>query len=579
MRDPWSMLSILFMRPLCDPATPLASFAVSSAVPNSIVHLVSLPPNFHPARFSIMSAAFVPGASVPLASQSSAFLARSCGTPSAPAAAAPATGATALRANILDGLDTVSQQPYSFSRNILGPFSGQTLAPARDGSLGAAGERETALKAVYRHVFGNAYIMEEERAELAVAESQFLIGELTMREFVRALGKSSTYKVRFFEGASMYRFTELNYMHFLGRAPDDHKEISAAQGVYHADGVDACIDALVDSEEYSSVFGDDTIPFLRFRGAYTPCGSFGMQLAIKGGWANSDKAMGGAALSGYNGSDGRQMSTFITAHIKPDEAQAPYETLAENTPLKTTSPNWYAVPDPALEPEPAFVSPSEVSLLESNLAALQSQYAAAIAARAAGTKGSVDNDPLQMFREMTRDMSTMLERGPSFSGGDPLNINPFSRDMLLGESPLAEGGCKSSDFLRYGSQMESNNISRLERDIEVAKGKLRVLQSALDKSQPMTPSISIPGVAAGAVREPTLAERAKSDRPTIKIQPVKTTSAIEAAAAAAAAASKPTITKAKRTLPGGITLPDMPKVSLPAVPKLPGLPNPFAKKD
>lgn len=533
----------------------------------------------------IMPPAFVPGASVPLSSSSSAFLSSSCSTAPLAAPPAAASGAASLRANILDGLDTTTQQPYSFSRSILGPFSGQSLTQVRDGSLGAAGDREAALKAVYRHVFGNAYIMEEERAEVAREESQFLIGALSMRDFVRALGKSSTYKVRFFEGASMYRVTELNYMHFLGRAPDDHKEIAAAHNVYHSNGFDACIDALVDSDEYNSVFGEDTIPFLRFRGAYTPCGSFGMQLAIKGGWANSDKAMGGAALSGYNGSDGRQMSTFITAHIKPDEAQAPYESLAENTPLRTTSPNWYAVPDPALEPEPVFVSPTEVAALEDNLDALQSQYAAAIAARSSGTKGNVGNDQLEMFREMTRDMGAMLERGPSFSGGEILNNNPYSRDMLAGDSPLAEGGCKPSDFMRYGAQMECNTISRLERDIEAAKGKLRVLQSALGKSQPMTQSVSVPGALAGIVKEVGLADNALSSRPRIKITPGKKTS-IEAAAAAATAASKPTTVKTN--LPKGFGLPEslsvpalpaLPKLpALPNLPKLPSLPNPFGKK-
>lgn len=518
------------------------------------------------------TSAFVPGA--PAALRASSFTPRACRAAAAPPAAPTRTAVTTAR--VLDGLDTDTQQAYTFSRTILGPFFGKTLAPARDGSLGAEGERQVALAAVYRHVFGNAYIMEEERAELAVAESQFKLGAMTMREFVRALGKSSAYKTRFFEGASMYRFTEVNYMHFLGRAPDDHKEIAAAMAVYHSKGVDACIDALVDSEEYSSVFGEDTIPFLRFRGFYAPCGSFGMQLALKGGWANSDKAMGGAALSGYNGSDGRQMSEYITAHVLPNEAQAPYEALAENTPLKTTSPNWYSLPDPALEPTPAFVSPTEVAALQKNLASLQMQYDAAIQKR-----NSPDGeDQLEMFREMTRDMAPMLDRGFAFSGGEALNLNPYARDMLDTASPLTEGGCKPSDFMRYGGNMESNTISRLERDLEQVKGKLRVYEKALSNSQPMDQSVNLPGAESSVVQEATLAEKASNNRPRINLSKLAQTTA---AAAAAAAGSKPEQMDTKKQGPvlAGVQLPSLPNISLPSLPdiSLPSLPNPFAKKN
>lgn len=102
--------------------------------------------------------------------------------------------------------------------------------------------------------------------------------------------------------------------------------------------MDANIGSYMDSDEYASVFGDDNIPFLRFRGAHTPCDSFNEQCALKGGWANSAKAMGGAALSGYNGSEGKQFCNRIDAYATG--ATSPYEQAAENTPLKTTSPNW-----------------------------------------------------------------------------------------------------------------------------------------------------------------------------------------------------------------------------------------------
>jgi Phycobilisome Linker polypeptide len=482
---------------------------------------------------------------------------------------------------ILEGLDTETQQPYTFTRHILGPFVGKVLPPNSD-----EGDREVLIREAYRHVFGNAYIMEEERKELAVPESQFKCGNLSMKEFVRALAKSSAYTTRFFEGASSYRYTELNYMHLLGRAPDDHSEVASHMVAYQKCGFGAAIDQLIDSDEYESVFGDDTTPFLRFRGAYTPCDSFNKQCALKGGWANSDKAMGGAAQSGWNGQDGRQMSDLISAYAIPSAA-TPYEFVADNTPLKSTAPNWYACPDPALAPTPAFVSAIEVKALSDNVSALEAQYAAAIAKRNAAGK-----DPLATFRAMTRDMSAMLERGPAYSGGDPLLANPFSRQMGSDDSPLTTGGCKSSSYESYGAAMENDTVSRLERDLEVAKSQLRVLSKALKKSTPMSGTLLLPGQVSSQIVSANVTADAGTLRPRIKLNAAKKTSAAAAAASAAASVQKvpssgPTlggqkigpITIPTVTLPGLPSLPKLPaKPTLPSMPSLPKISLPFGKK-
>ncbi|MDJ0650880.1 MAG: phycobilisome rod-core linker polypeptide, partial [Xenococcaceae cyanobacterium MO_188.B19] len=86
-------------------------------------------------------------------------------------------------------------------------------------------EVESIIRAVYRQVLGNAYIMESERA--TVPESQFKRGELSVREFVRAIAKSDAYISRFFETSPRYRFIELNFKHLLGRAPNGFDEMKA----------------------------------------------------------------------------------------------------------------------------------------------------------------------------------------------------------------------------------------------------------------------------------------------------------------------------------------------------------------
>ena len=120
---------------------------------------------------------------------------------------------------------------------------------------------ESVIKAVYRQVLGNAYVMESER--LAVPESQFKRGELTVRDFVRAVAKSDLYRSRFFESCPRYRNIELNFRHLLGRAPNSFDEMKAHSAVLDTEGFEADIDSYLDSDEYQDVFGQDFVPYIR----------------------------------------------------------------------------------------------------------------------------------------------------------------------------------------------------------------------------------------------------------------------------------------------------------------------------
>ena len=122
-------------------------------------------------------------------------------------------------------------------------------------------ELENIINAVYRQVLGNAYVMESER--LSVAESQFKRGEYTVRDFVRAVAKSDLYRTRFFEGCPRYRYTELNFRHLLGRAPNDYDDMKAHSNILDESGFEADIDSYLDSDEYQNVFGQDLVPYIR----------------------------------------------------------------------------------------------------------------------------------------------------------------------------------------------------------------------------------------------------------------------------------------------------------------------------
>jgi hypothetical protein len=85
-------------------------------------------------------------------------------------------------------------------------------------------EKQTLISAVYKQVLGNPHVMDSER--LGTEESQLCNASLSVREFVRAVAKSSFYRRRYFESCAPYRFVELNFKHLLGRAPLDQAELS-----------------------------------------------------------------------------------------------------------------------------------------------------------------------------------------------------------------------------------------------------------------------------------------------------------------------------------------------------------------
>lgn len=149
---------------------------------------------------------------------------------------------------------------------------------------------QAVIRAAYRQVLGNDYIMDSER--LTYAESQLRQGNVTVQDFVRAIAKSDLYKSKFLYPNSNNRFIELNYKHLLGRPPYDESEISSHLDLYNEKGYDAEIDSYLDSPEYADNFGDSVVPYYRGfqveRGVRTV--GFSRMFRLYRGYANSDRA-------------------------------------------------------------------------------------------------------------------------------------------------------------------------------------------------------------------------------------------------------------------------------------------------
>lgn len=154
--------------------------------------------------------------------------------------------------------------------------------------------------AAYRQIFGNDHIMENER--LTSAESLLKKGDMSVRDFVRALAQSELYKQKFFYSTPQVRFIELNFKHLLGRAPANEAEITEHVNRFIDRGYEAEIDSYIDSLEYQSSFGDAVVPY--YRGFATQRGQttagFSRMFQLYQGYANSDRAQGnnkGGALT------------------------------------------------------------------------------------------------------------------------------------------------------------------------------------------------------------------------------------------------------------------------------------------
>jgi phycoerythrin-associated linker protein len=123
------------------------------------------------------------------------------------------------------------------------------------------GDVDNVIRAVYKQVWGNPHVMESER--LISAESKLANGEISVREFVRIAAKSEFYRDRYFSSCAPYRFVELNFLHLLGRAPHDQREVSEHIVRCIAEGYDAEIDSYINSDEYEAAFGENNVPCYR----------------------------------------------------------------------------------------------------------------------------------------------------------------------------------------------------------------------------------------------------------------------------------------------------------------------------
>ncbi len=123
-------------------------------------------------------------------------------------------------------------------------------------------EKNAAIKAAYCQVFERD-IKRAYSLDISDLESRVKIGEISMKEFIRRLGKSPLYRKLFNDSFVNSRVVELAFRHFLGRGLSSPEEFTQYFSIVSAKGLNGLVDALLDSQEYDDYFGEETVPYLR----------------------------------------------------------------------------------------------------------------------------------------------------------------------------------------------------------------------------------------------------------------------------------------------------------------------------
>lgn len=117
------------------------------------------------------------------------------------------------------------------------------------------------IEAAYRQIFFHAFKSDRE----PFLESQLRSNQITVRDFVRGLLLSNTYRSSFYNMNSNYRFVEQTVQRVLGRDVFGKDETIAWSIVVATKGIEGFVDALLNSDEYLDSFGDDILPYQRRR--------------------------------------------------------------------------------------------------------------------------------------------------------------------------------------------------------------------------------------------------------------------------------------------------------------------------
>jgi phycobilisome rod-core linker protein len=127
----------------------------------------------------------------------------------------------------------------------------------------SSGEFDVLIQAAYRQIFNEQQILASNRQK--AIESQLRNGQITVRDFIRSLLLSDSFRRRNYEVNNNYRFVQMCVQRVLGREVYSDREKIAWSIVLATKGLQGFVDALLNSAEYLNNFGFDSVPYQRRR--------------------------------------------------------------------------------------------------------------------------------------------------------------------------------------------------------------------------------------------------------------------------------------------------------------------------
>ncbi|MGC1308153.1 MAG: phycobilisome rod-core linker polypeptide [Phormidesmis sp.] len=200
---------------------------------------------------------------------------------------------------------------------------------------------EAVMLAAYRQVFGREVLDDQHHT---LAETQFRDGRITVREFVRQLAKSRPFRRAYWENLYMTKAAEVIHRRLLGRPTYGRRETSKYYDICGRQGFYALIDAIVDSDEYTKVFGEDTVPYERY---VTPRG---MRLRSPKGPVDWWKQRENPDTVGEHMMRYRPPADSAPKSL-PSSDHNGHVTVAERQPAKSSQDSQPSLPDSEPEPE------------------------------------------------------------------------------------------------------------------------------------------------------------------------------------------------------------------------------------
>ena len=119
------------------------------------------------------------------------------------------------------------------------------------------------IRSAYVQIFNEQQLITSNRQTFL--ESQLKNRQITVKDFIRGLLMSESFRRRNYEVNNNYRLVEMCIQRVLGRNAYSQSETFAWSTVIATKGFQNFVDALLNSQEYLENFGDDIVPYQRHR--------------------------------------------------------------------------------------------------------------------------------------------------------------------------------------------------------------------------------------------------------------------------------------------------------------------------